>query len=38
MLLKTYTGFDVSEMDEAGLRDVCKQLHIETTQRWAKAK
>ena len=24
-----YTGIDISEMDEAGLRDVCKQLEIE---------
>ncbi|GAA4452713.1 lysine--tRNA ligase [Rurimicrobium arvi] len=26
--IKEHTGFDVSEMDEAGLRDVCKQLNI----------
>lgn len=26
--IKEHTGFDVSEMDEAGLRDVCKQLHL----------
>jgi len=26
--IKEYTGIDVSQMDEAGLRDVCKQLHI----------
>lgn len=26
--IKEHTGFDISEMDEAGLRDVCKQLNI----------
>jgi lysyl-tRNA synthetase class 2 len=36
--IKTYTGFDVSEMDEAGLRDVCKQLHIETNPTMGKGK
>jgi hypothetical protein len=28
--IKEHTGFDVSEMNEEQLRDVCKQLHIET--------
>ncbi|MCB0662027.1 MAG: lysine--tRNA ligase [Saprospiraceae bacterium] len=28
--IKEYTGYDVSEMDEDGLRKVCKELHIET--------
>ncbi|MBP6517187.1 MAG: lysine--tRNA ligase, partial [Chitinophagales bacterium] len=28
--IKEFTGFDVSEMDEAGLVEVCKKLHIET--------
>jgi len=36
--IKTYTGFDVSEMDEQGLRDVCKQLHIETNPTMGKGK
>ena len=27
--IKEYTGVDISEMDEAQLRDLCKQLHIE---------
>lgn len=27
--IKEHTGFDVSQMDEVGLRDVCKQLRIE---------
>jgi lysyl-tRNA synthetase, class II len=26
--IKEHTGFDISEMDEAGLRDVCRQLNI----------
>ncbi len=29
--IKEFTGFDVTGMDEAGLREVCKKLHIETT-------
>jgi lysyl-tRNA synthetase class 2 len=36
--IKQYTGFDVSEMDEDGLRDVCKQLHIETDPSMGKGK
>lgn len=28
--IQHFTGIDISEMDEAGMRDVCKQLHIET--------
>jgi len=28
--IKEYTGFDVSEMNEETLREVCRQLHIET--------
>lgn len=27
--IKEYTGVDISEMDEAQLRDLCKELHIE---------
>ncbi len=36
--IKTYTGFDVSEMDEDGLRDVCKQLKIEVDNSMGKGK
>jgi lysyl-tRNA synthetase class 2 len=36
--IKEYTGFDVSEMDEVGLRDVCKQLHIPTSESMGKGK
>ncbi len=36
--IKTYTGFDVSEMNEEGLRDVCKQLHIEVNPTMGKGK
>ena len=36
--IKTYTGFDVSDMDEEGLRDVCRQLHIEVDNTMGKGK
>jgi lysyl-tRNA synthetase class 2 len=36
--IKEYTGFDVSEMDEEGLREVCKKLNIETTPSMGKGK
>ena len=36
--IKEYSGFDVSEMDEAGLRDVCKKLHIEVDATMGKGK
>jgi lysyl-tRNA synthetase class 2 len=36
--IKETTGIDVSEMDEAGLRDVCKQLHIQTDATMGKGK
>ena len=36
--IKKYTGIDVSKMDEAGLRDVCKQLHIEVDKTMGKGK
>jgi lysyl-tRNA synthetase, class II len=29
--IQEFTGIDVTGMDEAGLREVCKKLHIETT-------
>ena len=34
--IKEHTGFDISEMDEDGIRDVCKQLHIHADEKWAK--
>ena len=36
--IKEHTGFDVSQMDEAGLREVCKQLHIATDASMGKGK
>lgn len=36
--IKEHTGFDVADMDEAGLLDVCKQLHIETNASMGKGK
>ncbi|MGB5006274.1 MAG: lysine--tRNA ligase, partial [Ferruginibacter sp.] len=36
--IKEHTGFDISEMDEAGIRDVCKQLHIHADEKWGKGK
>ena len=36
--IKEHTGFDISAMDEAGIRDVCKQLHIHADQKWGKGK
>jgi lysyl-tRNA synthetase class 2 len=36
--IKEYTGIDVSEMDEDGLRAVCKQLHIEVNASMGKGK
>lgn len=36
--IKEHTGFDVSELDENGLRDVCKQLHIEIDESMGKGK
>jgi len=36
--IKEFTGFDVSEMDEEGLRGVCKELHIETDKTMGKGK
>jgi lysyl-tRNA synthetase class 2 len=36
--IKEHTGFDISEMDEAGLRDVCKQLHIPVDNTMGKGK
>lgn len=36
--IKEYTGFDVSEMDEAGLREVCHKLHIDVAPSMGKGK
>jgi lysyl-tRNA synthetase class 2 len=36
--IKEYTDFDVNGLNEAGLRDVCKQLHIETDSSMGKGK
>lgn len=36
--IKENTGIDISEMDEAGLRDVCKQLHIDVAPSMGKGK
>jgi lysyl-tRNA synthetase, class II len=36
--IKDHTGFDISEMDETGIRDVCRQLHIHADEKWGKGK
>jgi lysyl-tRNA synthetase class 2 len=36
--IEKYTGIDVSQMDEDGLRAVCKQFHIETDPSMGKGK
>ncbi|MFB6455757.1 lysine--tRNA ligase [Chitinophaga sp. Hz27] len=36
--IKEHTGFDISEMDEAQLRDVCKQLNISVDPKIGKGK
>ncbi|WP_207511439.1 lysine--tRNA ligase [Longitalea luteola] len=36
--IKEHTGIDVSNLDEAGLRDVCKKLHIHTEASMGKGK
>jgi len=36
--IEKYTGIDVSKMDEAGLREVCKKFHIETDPSMGKGK
>jgi len=36
--IKEHTGIDISNMDEAGLRDVCKQLHIDIDASMGKGK
>ncbi|HET6226043.1 MAG TPA: lysine--tRNA ligase [Bacteroidia bacterium] len=36
--IKEFTGIDISLMDEEGLRNVCKQLHIQTDNSMGKGK
>jgi lysyl-tRNA synthetase class 2 len=36
--IEKYTGIDISEMDEAALRDVCKKLHIEIDKSMGRGK
>ena len=36
--IKEHTGFDISGMDEDGIRDVCKQLGIHADMKWGKGK
>lgn len=36
--IKTHTGFDISEMDEDGIRNVCQQLGIHADLKWGKGK
>ncbi len=36
--IKEHTGFDVSQLDEAGLRDVCRQLSIPADESMGKGK
>jgi lysyl-tRNA synthetase class 2 len=36
--IKQHTGIDVSEMDEAGLRGVCRELHIDVEESMGKGK
>jgi lysyl-tRNA synthetase class 2 len=36
--IKEHTGFDISEMDEDGIREVCQQLGLHADQKWGKGK
>ena len=36
--IKEHSGFDISAMDEAGLRGVCRQLHIDVDESMGKGK
>lgn len=36
--IKEFTGFDISDMDEEGIRDVCKQSGIHADAKWGKGK
>jgi lysyl-tRNA synthetase, class II len=36
--IKEHTGFNISEMDEAGIRNVCRELKIHADEKWGKGK
>jgi len=36
--IREFTGFDISEMDEAGIREVCLKLKIHADEKWGKGK
>jgi lysyl-tRNA synthetase, class II len=36
--IKEHTGFDISTMDEAGIRNVCTELKIHADEKWGKGK
>ncbi len=36
--IKEFTGYDISEMDEEGIRDVCKTLKVHADEKWGKGK
>jgi lysyl-tRNA synthetase, class II len=36
--IKEHTGFDITEMDENGIREVCNKLHIHADEKWGKGK
>ncbi|MBS1509668.1 MAG: lysine--tRNA ligase [Bacteroidetes bacterium] len=36
--IKEHTGYDISAMDEAGIRNVCRELHIHADEKWGKGK
>lgn len=36
--IENYTGFDISDMDEKALRDLCKKLHIEVDESMGRGK
>lgn len=36
--IKEYTGFDISNMDEGGIREVCQKLGIHADPKWGKGK
>ncbi|MBS1742676.1 MAG: lysine--tRNA ligase [Bacteroidetes bacterium] len=36
--IKEHTGFDISTLDEDGIRDVCNKLHIHADAKWGKGK
>ena len=36
--IKAFTGFDISGMDEGGIRDVCNKLKIHADEKWGKGK